>query len=94
MVLRSDPAHKRINPVPYRLEEAKACWRKVSAPVVWVVGAESRVRGRLRLIDADLAERKACFPSLEEAVIEEAGHMLHHDQPERLARSLEKFFSK
>ena len=27
VALRSDPAHKRVNPVLYRIEEAEACWR-------------------------------------------------------------------
>ena len=30
--LRFDPAHKRVNPVLYRREEAEACWREVRAP--------------------------------------------------------------
>jgi len=30
-------------------------------------------------------------PTLQRALIEEAGHMLHHDQPERLARLIEGF---
>src|SRR5262245_58430810 len=46
VVLRSDPAHKRVNPVLYRVEEARACWRKVSAPVLCVEGAASDTLGR------------------------------------------------
>ena len=38
VVLRSDPAHKMVNPVLYRLEEALACWQRISAPVLWVWG--------------------------------------------------------
>ncbi len=34
--LASDPAHKLVNPVLYRVEEAEACWRRVAAPVLWV----------------------------------------------------------
>jgi pimeloyl-ACP methyl ester carboxylesterase len=29
--------------------------------------------------------------SLENAVIQDAGHMLHHDQPQTLAELIEKF---
>src|SRR3954470_15447548 len=32
--LASDPAHKRVNPVLYRVEDAEACWRNVAAPVL------------------------------------------------------------
>jgi len=89
--LASDPAHKLVNPVLYRLEEAEACWRSVAAPVLWVAGAESKAAEFLKLPPQDLAARKACFRELTERVISDAGHMLHHDQPERLAEVIEEF---
>lgn len=91
IVLRGDPAHKIINPVPYQFEEAKACWRAVTAPVLWVQGAETATPRQLGLTPADIAERKACFARLSECVIPDAGHMLHHDQPEQLAAAIEGF---
>lgn len=92
VVLRSDPAHKIVNPVLYREEEARACWREVSAPVLWVEGAESDVLKRLRLSAAQQAERRALFSNLSYAKVENAGHMLHHDQPLAVARCIEGFF--
>jgi len=89
--LASDPAHKLVNPVLYRLEEAEACWRKVTAPVLWVAGAETEIPKRMKLTPEILAARKSCFGNLTERVIPEAGHMLHHDQPERLAEVIEEF---
>ena len=89
--LASDPAHKLVNPVLYRAEEAIACWRRVAAPVLWVEGAESNAHEFLKLSAADLAARKQCFRQLTERVIGGAGHMLHHDQPERLAEVIEEF---
>jgi pimeloyl-ACP methyl ester carboxylesterase len=89
--LRSDPAHKRVNPVLYRLDEAQACWRAVTARVLWVEGAQSRVREFLRLSAEDVAMRKSAFPRLRTVLIENAGHMVHHDQPEALARTMEAF---
>jgi pimeloyl-ACP methyl ester carboxylesterase len=91
--LASDPAHKLVNPVLYRLEEAEACWRNVAAPVLWVEGAESGIPGALRVTPQALAARKACFRRLVERVIPDAGHMLHHDQPERLAAVIEDFLA-
>jgi pimeloyl-ACP methyl ester carboxylesterase len=91
VVLRGDPAHKIVNPVQYQLEEAKACWRAVAAPVLWVQGAETQTLRQISLTGADVAERKACFAQLTECVIPDAGHMLHHDQPERLAEEIECF---
>jgi pimeloyl-ACP methyl ester carboxylesterase len=89
--LASDPAHKLVNPVLYRAEEAMACWRKVAAPVLWVEGAESKAHEFLKLSRADLGTRKKCFDRLTEHVIADAGHMVHHDQPERLAEVIEEF---
>jgi len=87
--LRSDPAHKLINPVSYQLEEAMACWRNVAAPVLWIDGAESRTMERMRIHAGDHEARKACFRALSAHTVPDAGHMLHHDQPERLAELIE-----
>jgi len=92
--LRSDPAHKLINPVSYQLEEAMACWRNVAAPVLWMDGAESGTMERMRINAGDIEVRKACFRSLSAHTIAEAGHMLHHDQPERLAELIEAFLCR
>ena len=92
--LRSDPAHKLINPVSYQLEEAMACWRNVAAPVLWIDGAESKTMERMRINAADHEARKACFSDLSAHTIQEAGHMLHHDQPERLAELIETFLRR
>ncbi|MEY4752371.1 MAG: hypothetical protein RJA44_46, partial [Pseudomonadota bacterium] len=41
--LLADAAHKRINPALYRKDEALACWRRISAPVLWVEGDRTDV---------------------------------------------------
>jgi pimeloyl-ACP methyl ester carboxylesterase len=41
----------------------------------------------------EFKQRIAAVPNITHAVIEDAGHMLHHDQPEVLARLMEEFFS-
>jgi pimeloyl-ACP methyl ester carboxylesterase len=33
-------------------------------------------------------------PNITHAVIEDAGHMLHHDQPEQLTQLIEDFLSR
>jgi pimeloyl-ACP methyl ester carboxylesterase len=45
----------------------------------------------LKLSSADIAARKGCFRHLTERVIPGAGHMLHHDRPELLAKVIEEF---
>lgn len=91
VALASDPLHKLVNPVLYRVDEAAACWKNVSAPVLWVSGSETEIPKMLKLSDADIEARKASFRNLTERVIPGAGHMLHHDQPERLAEVIEEF---
>jgi pimeloyl-ACP methyl ester carboxylesterase len=93
VVLRSDPAHKIVNPLLYRIEEVQACWREVSAPVLWVDAAESDTLKRLGLSEAQHAERRSSFKNLKHATVREAGHMLHHDQPEEVARLIEEFLA-
>ncbi len=89
--LRSDPAHKVINATLYRVDEAHACWERVTAPVLWVDAAESETVTRMRLSAAELAERRGAFKNLQHRTVPDAGHMLHHDQPEQLARLIEAF---
>ena len=88
VVLRADPRHKIVNPVLYRIEEARACWQQIAAPVLWLTGANTR---SMRFDEAEHAARKACFRNLSAQVIPDSGHMLHHDQPEALARVIEDF---
>jgi pimeloyl-ACP methyl ester carboxylesterase len=91
VLLRGDPAHKIVNPVLYRYEEVRACWQRVRAPVLWMDGAETAALQRLRLDAAEHRERRAQFANLRYATIAQAGHMLHHDQPEAVARLIEEF---
>jgi pimeloyl-ACP methyl ester carboxylesterase len=91
--LRSDPRHKLPFPSVYRLAESTAIWREITAPVLWVAGAASHIPAWL---DKDhglrgVRERMSAIRDARLAVIEDAGHMLHHDQPEAVARAVEAF---
>ena len=94
VLLRGDPAHKIVNPVLYRYEEVRACWREVRAPVLWVEGSESETPNRLHLNAAQIAERRAAFADVKAVTVPDAGHMLHHDQPEAVARLIEEFLAR
>jgi pimeloyl-ACP methyl ester carboxylesterase len=65
----------------------------VRAPVLWMQGAESETPNRLHLDAAQIAERRAAFQNLKEVSVPEAAHMLHHDQPEAVARLVEEFLA-
>lgn len=93
--LRADPVHKRAHAVLYRKAEALACWRRIEAPVLFVEGEDDSLRaywGR-RYPREDLLERLAQVPQLRHERLDQAGHMLHHDQPEQLAALIEGFLA-
>ena len=91
--IRSDPAHKRINPVLYRREEAEACWRRIEAPVLFVVAAESTHMSSLGA-DATVERMSGLIRGLEPVEIAAASHMIHHDQPAVLAATIVDFFGR
>ena len=93
MVLRGDPAHKIVNPLLYRYEEVRAIWQAVTAPTLWVEAAQSDTLARMKLDPAHAAERRAAFRDLLYDRVEDAGHMLHHDQPEAVAALIEAFLA-
>jgi pimeloyl-ACP methyl ester carboxylesterase len=45
----------------------------------------------MSLSEQELAERRAAFKDLRQVTVADAGHMLHHDQPGRVARLIEDF---
>jgi pimeloyl-ACP methyl ester carboxylesterase len=91
--VRGDPRHKLVNPVLYRREEAEACWRRITAPVLFVLGGQSQLRSRLGADGTD-AHFSAVFRHLRIETISGAGHMLHHEQPEEVACLIESFLEE
>lgn len=91
VILRSDPRHKLVKPYLFRLDETIACWKHVTAPVLWVFARDSKRGGYLKDTPEQLAERTGAFGNYSEAWIEDSGHMMHHDQPRRLAAIIEDF---
>lgn len=91
--LRVDPPHRYVNPYLYRREEMEACWRQIEAPMLFVVGAESELAGRLAP-EGGVESLHAFVGDLAIETVAGAGHMLHHDQPRSLARLIEAFFGQ
>ena len=87
----SDPTHKGRNPYLFRVDEALASWRRITAPTLLVTGKDSHIVKWLKDVPDQMAERKAAFKDLREVELEDCGHMMHHDQPARLARLIEDF---
>jgi pimeloyl-ACP methyl ester carboxylesterase len=65
----------------------------LSAPVLWVNADASDTLARLSLDERQHAERRSAFANLEHVTVRDAGHMLHHDQPEAVARLVENFLA-
>ncbi len=88
-----DPAHKRTNPVLYRRDEALACWAAIEAPVLWVEGDRTDIAKWWgdRYPRSDFESRLAVVRALQRVLLDDAGHMLHHDQPQALAAAVERF---
>jgi pimeloyl-ACP methyl ester carboxylesterase len=92
-LLLADPAHKHHGPLLYRLDEVMAVWSKVTAKVLHVEAVASPTLALLAG-PIPLNEYKArfkAFPDWREKLIAEAGHMVHHDQPEQVAALIEAF---
>ena len=88
-----DPAHKRVNPVLYRVSEVLATWRRITAPVMSVVGEQTNLEAwwGQRYTLADYEERLKAVPQVRRESLADCGHMLHHDQPRALAALVEDF---
>jgi pimeloyl-ACP methyl ester carboxylesterase len=82
-VWKFDPLHRTTSPQPYYVAQARAFWRRVRCPVLYVEGAESP----LRLEPAETAERLAALGA-RRVTLEGCGHHPQLEQPERLAAVL------
>ena len=88
--IKADPAHKIPNAVLFRRNELEACWRQVTAQVLFVVGAESNFwRAAMPKLTTDPSP--LAFPSASLTTIKDAGHMIHFEQPTALAATVEHF---
>ena len=91
ITLRFDPRHKTVNPVMAQIDQLLECWKRVTCPVLWVVTDEVDPRGWRKDSPEQLLERKQAFRDFHECLLEDSGHMMHHDQPEKLAVIIEAF---
>jgi len=90
--LLGDPAHRLPSPVLYRVDETLACWREVRADVLLVTAAIVDERSAFAQ-QPDYEERLRAIRSLRRVEVADAGHMLHHDRPDEVARLIEEFFA-
>ncbi|QCB46423.1 alpha/beta hydrolase [Hydrogenophaga sp. PAMC20947] len=93
--IQGHPAHKISNANLYQVEEALAIYRRITAPVLSVTASDDSLsqwwKGQFTL--AEYQERLKNIEDVRSAVIDDAGHMLHHDQPQALATLIERFLA-
>jgi pimeloyl-ACP methyl ester carboxylesterase len=95
--LLADPAHKNSSPILYHVDEVLECWQNIAAPVLWVEANDTdiwRMIGSKEQARAEIDRRMQYVPKMRTEIVMEAGHMLHHDQPEVLAKLVERFLSE
>lgn len=86
-------AHKIINANLYRVDEVLEIYQAIRARVLAVEASDDSLaqwwQGRYTL--AEYHERLKAVSDLRLGHVEDAGHMLHHDQPEKVATLIEAF---
>lgn len=91
-----DAAHKIVNAQLYRVDEVLELYGRIAGPVLWVEASDDSLtqwwQGRFTL--AEFHERLVAVPQLSKARVDDAGHMLHHDQPQALAKLIEDFLDR
>ena len=91
-----DPAHKLTSPLLYHIDEVLACWGAITAPMLWVEANDTDIWKWMGPKDAarlEIDRRIGFIRDVTTAMIDDAGHMLHHDQPQQLALMIERFLS-
>ncbi len=90
-----DAAHKIVNPYLYRVDEVLEILKHISAPVLAVEASDDSLgqwwKGKYTL--DEYHQRLQSVPRHRIARIENASHMLHHDQPQALAQLLQDFLT-
>ena len=89
-----DPAHKLTSPLLYHIDEVLACWGAITAPMLWVEANDTDIWKWMGPKDAarlEIDRRIGFIRDVTTAMIDDAGHMLHHDQPQQLALMIERF---
>lgn len=88
-----DAAHKVINPQLSRVDEVLAIYAAIAAPVLSIETTTDSLSqwwgGKYSV--GEYHERLKAISDVRMEVVADAGHMVHHDQPELLARLISGF---
>ena len=92
-VLQTDEGARIITPFFASKEVFEDCWENITAKVLFFRGGLSFMTDAFDTVPGELQRRYALISNFKEILIDEAGHNLQHDFPERLASESEQFFS-
>jgi pimeloyl-ACP methyl ester carboxylesterase len=91
-----DPAHKVVNATLSRVDEVLQAYQAIAAPVLALEASDDSLaqwwKGRYTL--AEYHERLKSVSDVQISRVEDAGHMLHHDQPGSVAGLIETFVAR
>lgn len=87
-VWKFDPLHRTSAPQPFYTDQALEFFRRITCPVMIVDGGESRQTRR-----SDKQERYDALRDRTIVTVQNAGHMVHQDNPARLAELLVRFLA-
>ena len=87
-VWKFDPLHRTTAPQPFYLGQALEFFRRIECPALLITGKDSKQSRR-----PDMQQRLEAITHRTLVEIEDSGHMVHHDNPERLAEVVSEFLS-
>lgn len=94
--MAADPKHKVLEPYPFPMENFYSFWRNTRARTLFVSGDQTELakyypKGKYK---EELRRRRRYFPAgCKRVSIKGAGHMVHHERPEELAKMVSDFLS-
>ncbi|MFZ7336026.1 alpha/beta fold hydrolase, partial [Comamonas jiangduensis] len=88
-----DAAHKVVNPQLFRVDEALAHYAAITAPVLAMEATEDSLGQwwKAQYSMEEYHQRLQAIAQCRVAQVDDAGHMLHHDQPAIVAQLMEDF---
>lgn len=87
-IWKADPALKHSYPIPFPPELSRELWEQIQCPVIILFGSQSKLKAN------NMTEILSHFKNQRYYELEDSGHNLHHEQPEKLIELLEKFFKE
>ncbi|MBF0491965.1 MAG: alpha/beta hydrolase [Deltaproteobacteria bacterium] len=95
--MSADPLHKLAEPYLFNREILYAFWNNIQAKCLLVTGDQTEANLWMKSADfaKALEERLDQFPKTSERVtLNNCSHMMHHEQPEKLAELIQEFLKE